>query len=273
MGRPPPAVVGLGGFHLRPAGFGGQVAAIGGRLASLGVGGMTLDDETTTLRFRKARHTMNYLYCIRVGHEDRFKIGHSKSPHRRLQNLSSGNDRRLNYEREVATLDAKEIEAFIHALLAPHRTDTGEFFDISLAEFDAALERAQRHLAESKSIREGAQSLRTRKPVDPVRPPSADELALCRELKSAKARAFLLAEEIAILESKLQIAVGDSLGLEGIVWWKWEETLHFNQQLFRKAHPKLFKSYMRVRSCRVFRLANAKPKNAAGTKSASMRST
>ncbi len=202
--------------------------------------------------------TKGYLYCIRVGSEDCFKIGHSTSPDLRIQNLSTGSNQRLTTERLIPSTDAKATENYVHALLAAKRRDVGEFFDISLQEFDAAVKFAGTQLTLREPIIQAARTLRRKKPTGKMHPPSSEELKLCRELKIARAEAYLLAQEIDTLEARIQLSIGDNDGLEGIASWKWVEQQRFRLDLFREKHPRLFRRYTGPIAGRVFKLVNAR---------------
>jgi hypothetical protein len=139
-------------------------------------------------------------------------------------------------------------------MLAPRRAENGEFFYVSLSELDAALELAQSFVSESKPLIQEAQSLRKRKPGNQMPEPSSGVLELCRNLKVARAKAYLLEQDILMLESRLQIAIGENAGFSGIASWKWQEQTTFDSKRFEREQPELFQEYSRPWAGRVFRL-------------------
>jgi hypothetical protein len=79
-------------------------------------------------------------------------------------------------------------------------------------------------------------------------------LLLHRELKDAWHRSFLLEREIEILRSRLQIAIGEHLGIKGVASWKWRDRWFLNQALIKKEEPELYEKYRKLSSGRVFQL-------------------
>ncbi len=110
---------------------------------------------------------MPWVYCLRVGSEDCFKVGRTKdSVARRKLQLAVGSSRRLTVHREIETSYPNELEKYLHNLLGLARAENGEFFTLSADELDAAIDEAKSfiHSAVPQSARAEELSPETRRP-------------------------------------------------------------------------------------------------------------
>ena len=76
---------------------------------------------------------MKYVYLIQSLEEGYYKIGVSKNPEKRLQQLQTGNSSELKLISSYPSEYADKIEKTIHNLLS-HNKKEGEWFDIDLPE-------------------------------------------------------------------------------------------------------------------------------------------
>jgi hypothetical protein len=132
------------------------------------------------------------------------------------------------------------LETYIHWLLHPNRAPNGEFFNVTEIDLDRAIDEAKAFISESAPILKECQKLQKKKPCDEVLEASDEALSLHRDLSKATREANLLEQRIALLQGKLEIAIGDNLGIKGVASWKWREQWRLDQTLFQKEHPALF---------------------------------
>ena len=134
---------------------------------------------------RVCLNPMGYVYCFRVGKDDCFKVGRTKSaPERRLRSVSVGSSQKLTLHRKLETDDAPRLEKHPHWLLDSGRAPNGEFFNVSDADLDAAIETANAFVTGSAPARRDAKKLRRVKPVGQMVEPSAKALSLHRALRT-----------------------------------------------------------------------------------------
>lgn len=198
---------------------------------------------------------MASVYCFQVGSSDCFKVGRTKNaPVGRMKNVSVGSPQKLTLYKAVETDSASRLESYIHKLLEPHRAPNGEFFNVTKSQLDDALREAIQFVSTSQPLLEEAKKLQRKKPTANVLEPSDDVVALHSELKAALRESFLLERKIELLQSKLQVAIGENLGLRGVASWKWRETWILNQALLKREEPALYEQYREISGSRVFRL-------------------
>lgn len=199
---------------------------------------------------------MACVYCYRVGSQDCFKVGRTRNaPHKRKMGLSTGSPHVLELYREVPTDDAPSLEKYIHWLLDPKRAANGEFFNVSQQELDNAIEEARSFRNEALPALQEAKKLKRKRPTNRIVEPTGEHVLLHRALRDAERQRFLVEQRIAILQSKLQIAIGEDLAIRGIASWKWREQSILDQGLLRKEQPKsFFERYCKVSASRIFRL-------------------
>ena len=198
---------------------------------------------------------MGCVYCFRVGSQDIFKVGRTKNPpEQRLKSVSVGSPQKLTLHREIQTDDAPSLEKGIHWLLDPYRAPNGEFFNIPAQELDRAIDEAESFLAESSPVLQQAKKLQTRPPTNHLLDPSESVQALHRELRHAEREAFLLEQKIATLRGRIQLEIGENLGIRGIASWKWREQWKLDQDALKRDEPQVYERFKRLAAARVFHL-------------------
>ena len=198
---------------------------------------------------------MPFVYCFRVGAEDCFKVGRTKSDSKqRKDNVSVGSPHKLTLYREIQTEYASKLERFIHELLELQRADNGEFFYVTSSELDDAIEHALAFLSTALPLLDKAAKLQKTKPNDETLEPSAHDLELYNQLRDAQKELFFLKQKVILLQSQIKIAIGANLGIRGIASWRWQETARFNLTVFKAEQPEIYERYRRVSESRVFRI-------------------
>lgn len=81
---------------------------------------------------------MGYVYFIRKGSEDIFKIGIAVDPHSRLIGMMTGNDAKLYLCATIETDNARDLETHLHRLFKPRRINL-EWFRLQWADIDRLL--------------------------------------------------------------------------------------------------------------------------------------
>jgi Meiotically up-regulated gene 113 len=166
---------------------------------------------------------MEHVYCFQVGAGNCYKVGHTKnSPEERKRGLSTGLPEKLELYRDIETEGAPDLEAYIHHLLDEKRAANGEFFNVTSQELDEAVGQAVAFIAEFLPLRRKADELKQRKPLNdtPVEA-SPEMLETYRQLRRRRREKYLMEQQIHFLESKIQVAIGDAVGMQGIASWKW----------------------------------------------------
>jgi hypothetical protein len=198
---------------------------------------------------------MPWVYCLRVGSEDCFKVGRTKdSVSRRKVQVAVGSSRNLTIYREIVTDYPNELENYIHKLLDLTRAENGEWFNISAEGLDAAFDEGESfiHMAMPQNAR--AEELQAAKPDEQIVEPSDADSAVYQDLRRARREMFLLKKRVELLETQLKIAIGAHLGLRGIAKWFWRETPRFDNTRFREEQPEMYAEYTKFQATRVFDL-------------------
>ena len=200
------------------------------------------------------------VYCYQRGSEDSYKIGRTAvTPEKRKRDISTGSSLKLTLYRTEKTAHPTKSEKHIHTLLSAKRAENGEFFFVTKHEADAAFDQAVAIVREAQEIIENATRARKRKPTETMLDATPEILNLYRELKAKERASFLIKQEIQVLQSKMQVAIGENAGIKGIATWKWRDTLTFNLKKFQQAEPveyqALFEKYKRNSGSRYFDLA------------------
>lgn len=198
---------------------------------------------------------MESVYCFRVGSEDCFKVGRTKSnPKERKDDVSVGSPQKLTEYRAIETEHASKLEWYIHRALDMKRAENGEFFLVKPSELDDAINDGLAFLHKSLPLLKQVEEFKKTKPNEQMREPSKGDRSLYRALRESRKELFLLEQKILILQSQLEVAIGKNLGLKGIASWKWQEAARFNLIVFKEEHPDLYEKYKKSSATRVFRL-------------------
>jgi hypothetical protein len=198
---------------------------------------------------------MEYVYCFRVGSEGIFKVGRTRNPpEQRMKGVSVGSPQKLTLHREIKTNHAPFLEKYLHVLLDPQRTPNGEFFNVSVKDLDDAIKKAKSCLAESFPVLEEAEKLQKQRPTTRILDPSQSVNALYHELRSAEREAFFLERRIEILRSRIQVEIGENLGIRGVASWKWCEQWKLDQKALKRDAPEVFERFKHLSAFRVFHL-------------------
>jgi hypothetical protein len=169
-----------------------------------------------------------------------------------VRGFATGSPVRFNFYRDVETENAQGLEKYIHQLLDAKRAENGEFFYVTREELDDAVDQAEAFMKEFQPLVHQVKKLHRKKPNDQMVDPSGEMLQIYRQLREASRARFLLERQIEFLESKVQVAIGENLGMRGIASWRWMDRWTMDIEQFRKDHEKLYEEYKRDSGCRRF---------------------
>jgi hypothetical protein len=200
------------------------------------------------------------VYCYQRGSEDCYKIGRTKeTPEKRKRGFATGSPVKFTLCRTEKTAHPTKLEKHVHALLGTRRAENGEFFFVTRPEVDKAFDQAVAFVEEAQDLIENAGRLKKRKPADTMLDVTPEVLSIYKELQARQRESFLVEREIEVLESRMQLAIGENSGIEGIATWKWRDSWTFDLKKFQREEPAdyetLFEKYKRNSGTRYFDLA------------------
>jgi hypothetical protein len=202
---------------------------------------------------------LKHVYCYRIGSADCFRVGRTKNPpEKRKRGWATGSPAKPTLYRDVLTENPSSLEAYIHHLLDAKRAENGEFFNVTPQELDDAIDEAEAFMKEYQPLLGQAAKLRRKKDNGAMVDPPDEMRAIYRQLREATREKFLLDRRIELLQSKIQVVIGDNRGMKGVASWEWEDHWEMNIPKFREAEPALYdalyEKYKRDSGRRVFRL-------------------
>jgi Meiotically up-regulated gene 113 len=199
---------------------------------------------------------LTHVYCYQIGSDNCFKVGHTKSlPEKRMRGWATGSPRKPGPYRDVSTEDALALERYIHQLLDAKRAENGEFFYVTPQELDDAVDQAVAFMKECQPLFREVKKLSRKKPNSSIVDPPDEMTEVYRQLREANRDRFLLDRRIELLESKVQVLIGENLGMRGIASWKWVDRWTMDIKRFKKEQEKLYEKYKRDSGGRRFCLA------------------
>ena len=202
---------------------------------------------------------MGYVYVLRSGSENLFKIGRTDGDvDARIRQLATGNPHRLTTFDVIETEHDSLCETYLHRILRSRKSlasDAREFFAITPEELTPVICDAREFLAEFVAKQEEADRLSEEatdgvllKPGDPEWSIYSSLLAATREEEDT------YRYQRQLLENKLKIAIGRSDGLDGIATWRAQGVERLDQAALKSAQPDIFKMYSKTSRMRVLRL-------------------
>jgi len=142
----------------------------------------------------------------------------------------------------------------IHKLLDLRRTENGEFFNVTAEELDEAANEAIQFVEELQPSFCEAELLRQQQPTEEMAEPSSEMLESYRRLRELSRQKYLIEMQMMLLESKIQVAIGNKSGMKGIASWKWIDRWTMDLERFKNERKDLYEAYKRNSGARVFRL-------------------
>lgn len=200
---------------------------------------------------------MGFVYILKSGDEDCFKIGKARDIEARVRDLATGNPRPWVVFDSIETPDEGDCEKFFHRTLQSRRVqDSGgrEIFALTAAEATDAARQARDFLLEDLPLHKEAQALAKEDSDGRILEPGDRERELQRQLLQARVEKYQTELRCARLENSLKLVIGTAAGLDGIASWKTQTVPRFDETSFKRAEPKLHQAFIRETRQRPFRL-------------------
>jgi hypothetical protein len=149
------------------------------------------------------------------------------------------------------------LETYIDRLLSGRRAK-GEFFRVSRQELDRTVDQAAALMREFQPLLQRAKDLRRIKPNETTLDRSDEMRRVALELRAAQDQKWLLDRRIELLASRIQVAIGENCGMEGVASWKWRDHWGIDTKRFEAEHKELYQKYLHNSGARELRL-NVRP--------------
>ena len=202
---------------------------------------------------------MAYVYILRSGSENLFKIGRTdRDVDGRVRQLATGNPYRLTKFDVIETEYDVLCETYLHRMLRSKRSlasEAREFFAISPEELGLIISEARGFLADFVANQIHAERLAEEESNGLLLKPSDSDWSIYAKLLAVREEEDSFRYQRELLENKLKIAIGKSDGLDGIATWRAQSVERLDQNALKFAEPEIFKAFLKSSRVRVFRLA------------------
>lgn len=198
-----------------------------------------------------------YLYVLRHGDSNLFKIGRSVDLARRMKQLATGNPDRLTLFDCIVTEDAAAGETYLlHRLRSrrSRRSDATEFVEVAPDELETLIADTRAFLGAFIPMQREAERLASHPSDDRILLPNDAEWEWYRALLEVREGIDSLTLERRRLEAELKVAIGSAGALKGIATWASHSIARFDQESFRQAEPESYKLFVVEEYRRQFRL-------------------
>ena len=201
-----------------------------------------------------------YVYVLSAGDTNRTKIGRTKgSIADRIYQLQTGNPFVITERDHIATAYASKVESYLHALLAPVRGESGEWFEVAQVDLDQALEQARSYAAHLEATQETIESLVGVQVEDREEAASEQDHDLHLELLRLYAEHKRIEVEIERRESRLKLRIGSASHLETIASWKHVSGKRLDQTRLKEERPDLYEAFSKQINTRRFVVSRNRP--------------
>lgn len=200
---------------------------------------------------------MGFVYILRSGDENLFKIGKAVDVERRGKQLATGNPHPLIEFACIETDYASECEKYLHHRLRTRRSRRSgarEFFEVEPEELEDLIRDAPRHVEEHVSIVREAKRLARQANDSRMLEPRASEREKHRRLLEVREAQDALAFERERLEAELKLVIGNAAGLDGLVTWKSHTKRELDVAAFKTEEPEVYQTFLREVRTRRFDL-------------------
>src|SRR5262249_44777621 len=180
---------------------------------------------------------MAYVYVLRSGNEDIFKIGRTRQDvDSRRSGLATGNPHPLTVFDVIETEYAALCETLLHKRLRSKRV-AGEFFAVDPAELKAAICETRELLADFVASKQEVKRLAREESDGRLLKPGGEEWSLYEHLLDAREAQDHYGFQRELFENRLKLAIGGAEGFEGVATWKTQTRKGFDEGSFKLAHP------------------------------------
>jgi hypothetical protein len=198
-----------------------------------------------------------YVYVLRSGDSNLFKVGRTNDLERRMKHLATGNPEPLTLFDCIETEDAASAEKYLHHRLRSHRSNRSgarEFFEIHPDAFAAILDDARAFLADFVPKQHEADQFAQEESDGRILLPGDADWERYRALVEVREALDGLELKRRELEAEFKIAIGPADGLEGIATWRTQAITRFDQDTFRTTDPDTYRLFLVAERRRHFRL-------------------
>jgi hypothetical protein len=198
-----------------------------------------------------------YVYVLRSGTSNVFKIGRALDRERRMRNLATGNPQPLSLFACIETEDATSAEKYLHHRLRSHRSQRSlarEFFEIDPEDLAAIIDDARAFLDDFIPKRHEAEQLAAQESDGRVLAPGTADWERYANLIDVRESLDGLELKRRALEAGFKIAIGSADGIEGLATWRSQSRGRFDQEALRVVEPAIFERFVIVERHRPFRL-------------------
>ncbi len=151
------------------------------------------------------------------------------------------------------------MESYLHALLAPVRGESGEWFEVAQNDLDQALEQARSYAAHLEATQETIESLVGVQVEDREEAASEQDHDLHLELLRLYAEHKRIEVEIERRESRLKLRIGSASHLETIASWKHVSGKRLDQTRLKEERPDLYEAFSKPINTRRFVVSRNRP--------------
>jgi hypothetical protein len=202
---------------------------------------------------------MAFVYILRSGSEDVFKIGHTRGDvEARIKNLATGNPHTLTRFDVIETDHCTLCETYLHRRLRTKRRG-GEFFAVDPHELQQVIQEAREFISEYVPQQSEVEVLASGTSDERVIEPGEREWEMYRRLLDVRQALDELDLERNQLEMSLKLTIGTASGLLGIATWKTQEKVVLDAEALKVAEPDLYKRFQKTAHVRPFRLLTNRP--------------
>lgn len=200
---------------------------------------------------------MGYVYVLRSGDSNLFKIGKAINVDRREKALATGNPEPLILFEKIESEHASKSEAFLKERLRlrrSHRSAAKEFYECDVDELVAAIEATREYERVVLTRAAEVQRLARQQSDGRVLEPGARERKMFASLVAARQAEDDAKRERERWELELKLVIGTSAGLEGLATWKTEWFRELDEKALKQAEPEIFERFLREKPRRTLRL-------------------
>jgi hypothetical protein len=201
---------------------------------------------------------MAYVYILRSGDENLFKIGRTDGDvEARIRQLATGNPYRLTKFDVIATEHDSLCETYLHRMLRSKRSlasGAREFFEIAPEQLKSVIGEAREFLAEFITNQAEADRLAEEETDGVLLKPGDREWSIYSRLLVAREEEDTYRYQRQLLENKLKIVIGRADGLDGIATWRTQAVERLDQAALKAGEPDIFRMYVKTARTRIFRL-------------------
>jgi hypothetical protein len=200
---------------------------------------------------------MGYVYVLRSGESNLFKVGKALDVERRGKALATGNPEPLVAFDTVETNHPSKCETFLKERLRSRRSRRSaamEFYECDVDDLRAAIEATRDYDRVVLALAADVQQLSRQQSDERILKPDASARGTFERLIAARQAEDDARRERERCEAQLKLAIGTASGLEGLATWKTEAFRELDEKALKDAEPEVFERFLREKRRRTLRL-------------------